>query len=659
MAQVAQEHRAPPYKKKNKKTFLQKAKKFGKQGRRGQGHEIGQDQYDYLVRVLERWREGFGDKEEKDIFVRNVFEQTIGEEKDLSRNQLASRVLELLMQSAPEDVQHRFREALSDDMRIICTDSFSSHVLEKLLLLAAFSPLPEDCDKEDVIKSRKDWLLKVSKFTLNNLGDFYADTYASHIVRTVVQCMAGQRLPPDLLKSRRAQQQVMTNQKEAELNQYQLGEDGRMEEVLSDAAERLVDMGEEIGGDELGSGVVQVFLVATNGKQKKITKLIVKFLLSGCLKVNEDCEEGGLREKNEWWEQEPLVRLAETVVQVTRQLPKLGAKVYSRLLEGKLGKLAVHPSGNYVVQRWFDHCQDGEQLNQGWAELSDRLEEVLANGCTGVVLSLVKASRRLSSNQSAVLAAITGALHCEEHMDLFADLLVKMVTREALAEEDAEFPTNLHGSLALQELLEFNKPIKVVNSLLAMEPAKLRQLLSDPKGSHITDKFVESATIGEKSREALVKRLQGEFAALACSKHGSRSLDAIWDKASIKMKGVIAEELSKKAAQLNSHPFGKFVATNCAISVWKHDHSSWAGMVTNKEKKKNIFSDILGDNVKLQKRKVTMDDSTKDNTEVVAEKKPKKEVADLVGEIFKDEKEKSEPKKMKKKQKQKSYLDDL
>ena len=55
-------------KKKKGKSFLQKAKKFGKQGQRGRGTEIDQDQYDYLVRVLERWREGFETDEEKKIF---------------------------------------------------------------------------------------------------------------------------------------------------------------------------------------------------------------------------------------------------------------------------------------------------------------------------------------------------------------------------------------------------------------------------------------------------------------------------------------------------------------------------------------------------------------------------------------------------------------
>ena len=48
----------------------------------GQGHEHGwqnslfcQDQYDYLVRVMERWREPWENEEEKEIFVSNVMQQ--------------------------------------------------------------------------------------------------------------------------------------------------------------------------------------------------------------------------------------------------------------------------------------------------------------------------------------------------------------------------------------------------------------------------------------------------------------------------------------------------------------------------------------------------------------------------------------------------------
>ena len=71
-----------------------------------------------------------------------------------------------------------------------------------------------------------------------------------------------------------------------------------------------------------------------------------------------------------------------------------------------------------------------------------------------------------------------------------------------------ESPVNLHGTLIAQEILHFNKPIKLVNSILASDSEKLCQILSDPRGCHITDAFMTSSTIGEKSRESFIKVLQ-------------------------------------------------------------------------------------------------------------------------------------------------------
>ena len=47
-----------------------------------------------------------------------------------------------------------------------------------------------------------------------------------------------------------------------------------------------------------------------------------------------------------------------------------------------------------------------------------------------------------------------------------------------------------------------------VSSLLAMSPSSLRDLLCDPKGCHVADAFAESDSVGEKSRDGLVKALK-------------------------------------------------------------------------------------------------------------------------------------------------------
>ena len=118
-------------KRKKKKTFLQRAKKFGKSGRFGKGREIDRETYDYFLRVFEQLNHGFeSDDETKDIFVSNVFETTLNEEVALCSNQLVSRVLERLLPLAKTEVRVRFMQCLADDLRIVAVDPFSSHVLQ-------------------------------------------------------------------------------------------------------------------------------------------------------------------------------------------------------------------------------------------------------------------------------------------------------------------------------------------------------------------------------------------------------------------------------------------------------------------------------------------------------------------------------------------------
>jgi len=57
------------------------------------------------------------------------------------------------------------------------------------------------------------------------------------------------------------------------------------------------------------------------------------------------------------------------------------------------------------------------------------------------------------------------ALHCyepQQHQEKLIQLVARIVTREMFEEKEKNtVPVHLHGSLILQEVLHFNKPIKV------------------------------------------------------------------------------------------------------------------------------------------------------------------------------------------------------
>jgi hypothetical protein len=62
--------------------------------------------------------------------------------------------------------------------------------------------------------------------------------------------------------------------------------------------------------------------------------------------------------------------------------------------------------------------------------------------------------------------------------------------------------------MLLQQLLRFGNPKLVVTSLLDLKPIELKALSCDQCGSHVMDVFFQSATIGEKSRDAMCNRLK-------------------------------------------------------------------------------------------------------------------------------------------------------
>jgi len=327
----------------------------------------------------------------------------------------------------------------------------------------------------------------------------------------------------------------------------------------------------------------------------------------------------------------------------------LRPRILSQLIETREEELCCHPAGNFIIQRLFDNVGDKEMFVKMSETVSGLIETILENGCTGVVLSLARSAVRLAAGQTGVMNKIIDALHCQDDTDSIAPCLMYMRTKESLNQEEAS--VHLHGSLILQQLLMFSKPIKVVRSLLQLPAAQLSQLLSDPRGCHVTDSFMTSSHVGEKSRESLVKTLRGEFVALATSKHGSRTLDSLWKHSTVKTKQLMVEELSHKLDILNSNKFASFIVKNWYIGEFKRNKADWLKLIEKEKKIADDFSDIIGSKV-VAKRKIEENSS---NTETPTKKK--KEVADLVDDWLKPEGEAKKEKK--KKKKAKSYLDDL
>ena len=187
-------------KRKKKRSFNQMAKKMAR-SRRYAG-ELESDSYQYMIRVSEMIRTEFPTMDEKLVFANNVYEQTIGQEVNYARNQVGSRVLESLMQFVDFESIQRILDSFKDDLRPMCSDKFASHVLQKLICVCADrgnrtkdSLKSKNTNvvevKEEELDQYKEMALKMCKYMINNMEEFVWDTYANHVLRTVIECLGG------------------------------------------------------------------------------------------------------------------------------------------------------------------------------------------------------------------------------------------------------------------------------------------------------------------------------------------------------------------------------------------------------------------------------------------------------------------------------------
>jgi len=81
----------------------------------------------------------------------------------------------------------------------------------------------------------KDWLCAVFRYSFNNVEDFIADIYASHILRSSLQCASGVDVSVMTMKSHRSRRHL--DDDKAALAQYESKE---FAEIIKDFGERFI-----------------------------------------------------------------------------------------------------------------------------------------------------------------------------------------------------------------------------------------------------------------------------------------------------------------------------------------------------------------------------------------------------------------------------------
>lgn len=590
-------------KRKKKRSCAQMAKKFARQ--RNHGSDVDHDTYQYMVRILELMKSDFPSIEEKLIFVNNVYEQTIGHEIEYAQNQVGSRILDSLLKYANLETIQRLVTTFNPSLRLLSNDRFASHVLQKIVMVCADrgnkkivleSNAEQSVDanievKESEVESYNSIVLKLSKYFINNIEEFVYDTYANHLLRTVIECLGGLIDKPEANDKKK----MIFDVRRPVIQEYK--------DLLSSTCNRLYKWPcfLEFGKDELTSGLLQSALYSLKDTFPTMMEEYVKRITNECFKLGEDQQLSNI------FNTESSIRLLEACLSVGN--PKSFNDIYEKYFSGNLKQLSLTQNTNFSVQRLFDHCTVKEKFEQIFEEIHVHFSEILEKGFTGILVSVANACLRLQIKQGAFVTELLRTLHCEvnEKQHFIVACVVSLKTSDQLEnlkekkEDDSKSLINLHGSLIVQAILNFNKPIKMVNCLLETDIEDLVRLFEDPKGSRIVDAYMDSKYIGEKSREKLGKKLKGYWSRLARSTHGSRCLDRIWRSANMNQKTLIMEELAAAGESLRSTKSGQIMLNKLNVPLYARNKKDWMETLGKEEKTRALFANIIGKTVKKEK----------------------------------------------------------
>lgn len=204
----------------------------------------------------------------------------------------------------------RYIDVLSPELRKLCADNFTSHVVETLLRVAcdratlSLQPQESSSDSEEVPKKKAkkepkkedskyeeehlqkchEFTIKISKYALNNLEEFVWDQYANHILRSVLKCLSGITLLPGEKPKVNIFKTTVDDGKgippHLTVMTYKIIPE-EFKEIVKEFVNRLSSWPQfkDMPYQNITSGLLQVLLYAIKNVDKNATKEVVRKLL--------------------------------------------------------------------------------------------------------------------------------------------------------------------------------------------------------------------------------------------------------------------------------------------------------------------------------------------------------------------------------------------
>ncbi|XP_031416159.1 nucleolar protein 9 [Clupea harengus] len=564
----------------------------------------------YFRRVSDMLSEGFNEDEEKVLFVDNVLREMEGQAIMVAMGMTGSVALQKLLPFANVAQVGQVLSALGGEdgsgLRAVSCDRCGGHVMESALRQMsrwtdnspseqeepATTDGGEDKEAEDC-GILEEQVLSMCNVVRENILEFIRNTHGSHVMRTLVHVLAGCVAPA------RADSRPGRKDKNAAppLTDFEAPVSFWME--LKNLSACLMENINVCVTDSNACPVLQTMLVVCHRKRPKLLKQMTKGIMGYLSGIS---SAPGVSPLLVFFKDPTSSRLLETVIELSHKA--LLRDLYKSHLQTKLVDLALHPIANFPIQRLIAASANLKVFPKLFNEMVEGLEAIMAAGHMGVVVQLAKSCAEREETQGPMLQHLLQAFHCNEpasrhtsSLPLFLSLYAYELcypTETAEGDPPPQRPLEAicyHGSCLVQSLAKFKDRSLLMNSLHSLSPAELLALGSHQLGSHAMQALV--TTCSDKGKGKILRKIEGTYVQLACSRYGSRFLEAVWNSATVSQRQSIAQELVPSETQLRSDQFGRHIWPKFGLAHFGKRKAHWMEIQTGDSKKRKMFSDLL------------------------------------------------------------------
>ncbi|KAH9499745.1 hypothetical protein Btru_077716 [Bulinus truncatus] len=573
---------------------------------------ISEELLSYYRNVSLSLENGFDDNDLKEQFLKNVYDALKDDGLQVSQNQTVSRILESLFLHSQPLHMIEFFKSLSKELTIVTFDRFASHVFQTLIrYLPAMYEVKEEHDSENPASSLQKSVEQLCTFMESHMRDIMTHTYASHVLRSFLEALGGVEVNEEVMRSRTSRTQRKADSSSKVLfSGKALSKDFSPSFVkLKDKIIKLCNFEDHLKDVNYCPVLQTVLLILHKTSPSDYDQLSRSIIQKTCIvSVGDNIDQANVSERLPHIVQNEigsyLIELLITLASES-QLKEL----YDLVFKDKLIYFAVHPIANFVLQKLISASSVQHLINDIMKTLLKYLEDILAVNHLGIVTKLAESCQKSGFEQSEFLNTLMSAFHCSEpesRQIKVVPLLASLQTYEVFFGNDkdggaaSDEPSkhylkscNIHGSLLLQQLLQFKNTKLIVSSLLDLSPAELSVICCDKFGSHIIDVFFQSKVVPDKSKNAFIKHLQGTYINIACNRNGSRCLENIWKSCSLNQRQMIAEELCKNQERIESDQWGHFLYNNFALFKFTQRKQEWVEIQGASIKKQRLLQDVL------------------------------------------------------------------